>query len=85
MYKMRLLKPTGNFRQQWGYCNTCFLTAGQVIEKVTGKPWEVYVYDSIIEPLGMMNTHTLGNNMDQMPDAASPYTNSFSQPSIIAL
>ncbi len=79
MYKMRLLKPTGNFRQQWGYCNSCFLTAGQVIEKVTGKPWEVYVYDSIIEPLGMTNTHTLGNNMDQMPDAASPYSNSFSK------
>ncbi|MEO8712962.1 MAG: serine hydrolase [Parafilimonas sp.] len=77
MYKMRLLKPTGNFRQQWGYCNSCFLTAGQVIQKVTGKPWEVYVYDSIIEPLGMTSTHTLGNNMEQMPDAASPYTNSF--------
>ena len=75
---MRLLKPVGNFRQQWGYCNSCFLTAGQVIEKVTGKPWEVYVYDSIIEPLGMTNTHTLGNNMEQMPDASSPYTNTFS-------
>jgi CubicO group peptidase (beta-lactamase class C family) len=79
MYKMRLLKPTGNFRQQWGYCNTCFLTAGQVIEKVTGKPWEVYVHDNIVAPLGMENTHTLGNNMGQMPGAATPYTNSFSE------
>ena len=77
MYKMRLLKPIGNFRQQWGYCNTCFLTAGQIIEKVTGKPWEVYVYDSIMEPLGMLNTHALGNNMEQMPNAARPYSNSF--------
>jgi len=79
MYKMRLLKPTGNFRQQWGYCNSCFLTAGQVIQKVTGKPWEVYVYDSIIGPLGMVNTYALGNNMQLMPNAASPYTNSFSK------
>lgn len=77
MYKMRLLKPTGNFRQQWGYCNTCFLTAGQVVEKVSGKPWEVFVYDEIIEPLGMTSTHALGNNMEQMPNAARPYTNSF--------
>ncbi len=77
MYKMRLLNPIGNFRQQWGYCNTCFLTAGQVIQQVTGKPWEVYVYDSIMEPLGMTDTHALGNNMEQMPDAAAPYTNSF--------
>ncbi len=79
MYKMRYLKPTGNFRQQWGYCNSCFLTAGQVIQKVTGKPWEVYVYDSIMEPLGMLNTHPLGNNMESMPDAATPYTNTFSK------
>ncbi len=79
MYKMRLLKPTGNFRQQWGYCNSCFLTAGQVIQQVTGKPWEVYVYDSIIEPLGMTHTHALGNNMEQMPDAAAPYSNSFTK------
>jgi len=79
MYKMRLLKPVGNFRQTWGYCNSCFLTAGQVIEKVTRKPWEVYVYDSLIEPLGMTLTQTLGNNMGQMPNAASPYSNTFSK------
>jgi CubicO group peptidase (beta-lactamase class C family) len=48
-----------------------------VIEKVSGKPWEVYVYDSIIEPLGMTNTHALGRGMEQMPDAAKPYTNGF--------
>ncbi len=79
MYKMRLLKPTGNFRQQWGYCNSCFLTAGQVIQSVTGKPWEVYVYDNIMAPLDMVNTHALGTNMEQMPNAARPYSNSFTE------
>jgi len=77
MQKMQLLKPGQNFRQSFGYCNSCFLTAGEVIPLVTGKPWEVYVYDSIIEPLGMMNTHTLGANMDEMPGAATPYTTAF--------
>lgn len=75
--KMRLLKPAQNFRQSFGYCNSCFLTAGEIIPKVTGKPWEVYVYDSIIEPLGMSNTHTLGANMSEMPGAATPYTTAF--------
>ena len=78
MNKMRLLKPSQNFRQSYGYCNSCFLTAGQVIQKVTGKPWEVYVTDSILKPLGMEHTHALGKGMSQMPDAAKPYTNSFS-------
>ncbi|TKK64913.1 serine hydrolase [Ilyomonas limi] len=79
MYKMRYLKPNQNFRASYGYCNSCFLTAGEIIPKVTGKPWEVYVYDSIVEPLQMTHTHTLGQGMSQMPDAATPYTNTFSQ------
>ena len=44
---------------------------------MSGKPWEVYVYDSLVEPLGMSHTQTLGYNMSQMPDAARPYSNAF--------
>lgn len=75
--KMRLLKPTGPFRQNYGYCNSCYATAGEVIPLVTGKPWEVYVYDSIILPLGMTNTHTLSQGLSQRPNVSLPYTNSF--------
>jgi CubicO group peptidase (beta-lactamase class C family) len=75
---MQYLKPSQSFRASYGYCNSCFLTAGEVIPKVTGKPWEVYVYDRIIEPLEMTNTHTLGQGMSEMDDAATPYTNTFS-------
>ncbi len=77
IYKMRYVKPPLQFRASYGYCNSCFLTAGQVVQKVTGKPWEVYVYDSIIEPLGMTNTHALGSGMMNMPGAATPYTTAF--------
>src|SRR6476469_9575609 len=79
IYRMRFLKPSQNYRQSYGYCNSCFLTAGEIIPVVSGKPWEVYVYDSIVEPLQMNNTHTLGYGMEQMPDAAKPYTNVFSK------
>lgn len=79
IYKMRLLKPSQNFRQSYGYCNSCFVTAGEIIPLVTGMPWEVYVYDSIVQPLGMTNTHTLGQGMSQMPNASLPYTNTFSK------
>ncbi|HSU50029.1 MAG TPA: serine hydrolase domain-containing protein, partial [Segetibacter sp.] len=75
--KMRLLKPSGIFRQSYGYCNSCFVTAGEIIPVVTGKPWEVYIYDSLIVPLDMTNTHTLGNGLSQRPNAAKPYTTSF--------
>jgi len=84
MYKMRFLRPTGIFRQDYGYCNSCFLTAGEVIPKVTGKPWEVYVYDSFIKPLQMNNTSVLSRNMEKMNQPATPYTTSFN-PNIAAL
>jgi CubicO group peptidase (beta-lactamase class C family) len=76
--RMRTLKPNGQFRQDFGYCNSCFLTAGEIIPRVSGKPWEVYVYDSLLMPLDMRNTHTLGNGMSQMPNISRPYTTSFS-------
>lgn len=75
--KMKLLKPTGIFRQSFGYCNSCFLTAGEAIPVVSGMPWEVYVYDSLLMPLGMTNTHTLTQGMEQRPNASKPYTNQY--------
>jgi CubicO group peptidase (beta-lactamase class C family) len=77
MYKMRLLKPSMNFRQSYGYCNSCFLTAGQVIQKVTGIPWETYITDSLLKPLDMRHSHALDEGMRDMMDAAVPYTNNF--------
>src|SRR5204862_7623473 len=84
IYKMRFLQPSQNFRQSYGYCNSCFVTAGEIIPLVSRMPWEVYIYDSIVEPLGMTSTHTLGRNMEEMPDAATPYSNTFSK-DVVAL
>ena len=78
MDKMRYLKPSGNFRQSYGYCNSCYLTAGEIIPVVTGQPWEVYIHDSIFVPLGMSRTSALGYNMGQMDNAARPYSTTFS-------
>lgn len=77
MKRMRLLKPVGQFRQNYGYCNSCFMTAGEVIPVVSGKPWEVYIYDSILMPLNMTNTHTLTTGITERPNVAKPYTNSY--------
>jgi CubicO group peptidase (beta-lactamase class C family) len=78
MHKMRLLKPIHPFRQDFGYCNSCVMTAGQVIPKVTGKAWADYVEDSLLLPLQMNHTYT---SITKVPDnvrLAQPYTTSFS-------
>lgn len=77
MNRMRLLKPVGLFRQDYGYCNSCYLTAGEVIPKVTGQPWEVYVYDSLIRAVGMINTYALSAGIAQRKNVALPYTTNY--------
>lgn len=77
MNRMQYLKPSAIFRQDYGYCNSCYLTAGQVVQKVTGKAWEDYVADSIIKPLQMTNTYTLSTGVERRKNVATPYTTAF--------
>jgi CubicO group peptidase (beta-lactamase class C family) len=77
MKRMRLLKPSRVFRQDYGYCNSCYLTAGQVIPKVARKQWEEFVKDSIVKPLEMNNTWLLSTGIAQQQNVATPYTTSY--------
>lgn len=77
MKRMRLLQPYQVFRQDFGYCNSCFLTAGQIIPVVTGKQWENFVHDTIIAPLQMNSTMVLSTGVEKQPNVATPYTTSY--------
>lgn len=77
MHKMRFLKPVALFRQDYGYCNSCFLTAGEIIPRVTGQPWEVFVSESILRPLQMTNSYAMGADYEGRKNAAVPYTSAF--------
>jgi CubicO group peptidase (beta-lactamase class C family) len=57
--KLGHLKAAYPFRTKWGYTNAAFLTAGEIIPRVTGKSWEAYMKDNIFAPLGMSNTVAL--------------------------
>lgn len=78
IWKMRYLKPSGQFRQDYGYCNSAFLVAGQVLEKVTGQTWENYVQQNILSPLGMNNTYMNTTGMAQRNNVAVPHNNLYS-------
>jgi dipeptidyl aminopeptidase/acylaminoacyl peptidase/CubicO group peptidase (beta-lactamase class C family) len=43
----------------WSYCNSGFVLAGRVIEKLTGGTWDAAVRDRIFAPLGLKHTITL--------------------------
>ena len=72
--KMSHIKATYPFRTTWGYTNAAFLTAGQIIPVVTGKPWEVYLKENIFAPLGMINTLALTADIGKSYDRTVPHT-----------
>jgi CubicO group peptidase (beta-lactamase class C family) len=72
--KMSKVKAAYPFRTKWGYTNSAFLTAGQIIPKVTGKPWEIFLKENIFAPLGMMNTLALSADMPKSLNRTVPHT-----------
>jgi CubicO group peptidase (beta-lactamase class C family) len=59
IHNLRYLKPTSGFRTKYDYDNLLYMVAGEVVERVSGKPWEVFVEDRIMKPLGM--NHSAGS------------------------
>lgn len=75
IWKMRYLKPSGEFRQDYGYCNSAFLVAGRILEKVTGGTWEKYIEENMLLPLGMSNTYMNTAGMANRTNIAMPHNN----------
>jgi CubicO group peptidase (beta-lactamase class C family) len=72
--KMGKLKPLYSFRNKWGYTNSAFLTAGEIIPKVTGKTWGEYVTENIFKPLGMNSSLALSKDIKTATNKALAHT-----------
>lgn len=72
--KMGKLKPLYGFRSKWGYTNSAFMTAGEIIPKVTGKTWATYVTEKIFQPLGMNHTLALSKEITSSSNRALAHT-----------
>jgi CubicO group peptidase (beta-lactamase class C family) len=68
-----LFESTVSFRQRWQYNNFMFMTAGYLIEKLSGQTWEAYTRDKIFRPLGMQGSNFSVVDMQKSPDYALPY------------
>ena len=83
IWKMRHLKPSGEFRQDYGYCNSGFVVAGRILEKVSGKSWEAFTIENILTPLGMDNTWMNTANILRYGNVAFPHNNLYGPLEII--
>ena len=43
----------------WSYCNTGYVIAGRVIERLTGMTWDAALRERLLDPLGLTATVTL--------------------------
>lgn len=71
--RLQYIKPEWSFRSHFGYQNLMYVTAGELVAAVTGRPWEAFVRDRILLPLGMMHTTTSGSALSKQPDASRSY------------
>jgi CubicO group peptidase (beta-lactamase class C family) len=72
--RLAYMKPTYTLRERFQYNNFMFLTAGYLVEQVTGKSWEDNVRERIFGPLGMTGANFSVEDSQKTADFAQPYT-----------
>ncbi|MFA9454565.1 MAG: serine hydrolase [Candidatus Aminicenantaceae bacterium] len=71
--RLQYLEPSQDFRTHYQYQNLMFMTAGYLVEQVTGTSWEKFVENRIFYPLGMTDSNFSVEASRQAPDHALPY------------
>ena len=71
--RLAYLEPSADLRAKWQYNNLMFLTAGYLVETVTGKTWEDSVRERIFTPLGMSRSNFSVFDSQKSDDFALPY------------
>ena len=70
---LQYLEPTASFRGAWQYQNLMFMTAGYLVERMTGNSWEAYTKERIFDPLGMDEANFSVDKMSNSANAAAGY------------
>lgn len=71
--RLRYLEPSKDFRTVWQYQNLMYMTAGYLIEHISGHTWEEFVRLNIFEPLGMGSSIFDTAQAQQTADFSFPY------------
>ncbi len=64
---------TYGFREKFGYSNLMYIAAAQVIERVSGKDWDTFITERILQPLNMERTTVETDDLKGMTDVALPH------------
>lgn len=81
--RIRYVPQAFDFRAGYGYSNLMYITAGEVIETVTGKTWGENVQEHILDHLGMNRTITSISDLDTKGNFAAPHARQDDQNMVI--
>jgi CubicO group peptidase (beta-lactamase class C family) len=71
--RLQHIPPKYSFRAGYGYSNLMFITAGLIIEKVSGMSWDEFIQQRIFAPLGMHDSVTNPRYLQGHTNIAVPH------------
>ena len=73
VHNLRYLEPNQPIRTKFQYNNQCFILAGYVVERVTGKSFEECLDEYLFGPLGMNRSCAFVDDIEGNENHAEPY------------
>ena len=73
VHNLRYLEPNKPIRSKFQYNNQCFILAGYIVERVTGKSFEQCLDEYIFGPLGMTRSCAFIEDIQANENHAEPY------------
>ncbi len=73
MARLKFLKPASSFRSTFAYDNLLYMVAGEIVTAVTGKSWEDFVEQRILNPLNMAPCAVVRSRVKGTDNIASPH------------
>jgi len=70
---MRYLKPSTSFRSEYAYDNLLYIVAGEVVARVAGMPFEDFVEQRLLFPLGMTDCRATLARAEGNANRATPH------------
>ena len=67
-------KSTSEFRTKYDYDNLLYIVAGEVIHKISGKPWDTFIEEEIMTPLGIKESAGYRENLSSKKNVAMPHS-----------
>jgi CubicO group peptidase (beta-lactamase class C family) len=71
--RLRFIPPATSFRSAYAYDNVLYLVAGEVIEAVSGRSWEEFVRNRILDKVGMAHSDVHHSGATRPGNVATPH------------